>query len=94
MGSTNARWDKIDQRRDPVTLRQSPGDVQWPLVTIRVLCTGCANMSKCTCVLLTPNPRGEPAGSARLFLSGCVYSVLSSAGDLRKGPREPARDAQ
>lgn len=64
MSSTTTCWDKIDQRQDPVILCQSLADVQWPLVTIRVLCTVCASMSKCTCLLLTLNPHRGLAGSS------------------------------
>lgn len=76
MSSTSARWDKIDQRQDPVIFRQSLASVQWPLVTIRVLCTACASMSKCTCLLLTLNPHGELAGSSQHLMSIHVYLIF------------------
>lgn len=76
MSSTSARWDKIDQRQDPVISCQSLASVQWPLVTIRVLCTACASMSKCTCLLLTLNPHGELAGSSQHLMSIHVYLIF------------------
>lgn len=76
MSSTSARWDKIDQRQDPVIFCQSLASVQWPLVTIRVLCTACASMSKCTCLLLTLNPHGELAGSSQHLMSIHVYLIF------------------
>lgn len=73
MSSTTACWDKIHQRRDPVILCQSLADVQWPLVTIRVMCAACASMSKCTCLLLTLNP---PSRAGRELLAFNVNVCL------------------
>lgn len=72
----SARCDRTDGRQDPVILCQSPASVQWPLVTIRVLRSACASMSKCTCLLLTLNPHGELAGSSQHLMSIHVYLIF------------------
>lgn len=72
----SARCDRTDGRQDPVILCQSLASVQWPPVTIRVLCSACASMSKCTCLLLTLNPHGELAGSSQHLMSIHVYLIF------------------
>lgn len=71
----SARCDRADGRQDPVIFCQSPASVQWPLVTIRVLSSACASMSKCTCLLLTLNPHRELAGSSQHLMSIHVYLI-------------------
>lgn len=72
----SARCDRTDGRQDPVILCQSPASVQWPLVTIRVLRSTRASMSKCTCLLLTLNPHRELAGSSQHLMSIHVYLIM------------------